>query len=169
MFSNSCQAGATAEWANGYRYEGQAFGIGSAFLLAGVRNYIGTFWVVHDEESVLFASEFYQNVVAGLSLGEALLSARHEVLQHKGWNGLTWASYMLYGDPTFTLLSATKGQLSSSRSSGAEQTIRVEQIPVHTEKLQSSGQGRQRVLRWSLSQLSRRQLLILGGIAASGL
>ena len=55
VFSNSCEAGTTAAWEGGYRYEGQAFGIGSAFLLAGVQNYIGTFWVVHDEESVGFA------------------------------------------------------------------------------------------------------------------
>ena len=48
VFSNSCQAGTTAAWQGGYRYEGQAFGIGSAFLLAGVPNYIGTFWAVPD-------------------------------------------------------------------------------------------------------------------------
>lgn len=104
VFSNSCQAGVTAEWENGYHYEGQAFGIGSAFLLAGVRNYIGTFWVVHDDESVLFATEFYRSVVARLSLGEALLLARQEVLKQRGGRGLTWASYMLYGDPAFILL-----------------------------------------------------------------
>jgi tetratricopeptide (TPR) repeat protein len=104
VFSNSCQAGATAGWESGYHYEGQAFGIGSAFLLARVRNYIGTFWVVHDEESALFAAAFYQGVVSGLSLGEALLTARHEVIRQRGWRSLTWASYMLYGDPAFTLL-----------------------------------------------------------------
>lgn len=103
VFSNSCQAGATSEWDSAYHYEGQAFGIGSAFLMAGVRNYIGTFWVVHDEESALFAATFYQGVVAGLSLGEAQLKARHEMIRQRGWESLTWASYMLYGDPAFTL------------------------------------------------------------------
>jgi tetratricopeptide (TPR) repeat protein len=108
VFSNSCQAGATSEWGGGYRYEGQAFGIGSAFLVAGVRNYLGTFWVVHDEESVLFAAAFYEGLVSGLSLGEALLHARHKVIRQRGWASLTWASYMLYGDPAFTLLPKTK-------------------------------------------------------------
>lgn len=103
VFSNSCQAGATSGWESGYHYEGQAFGIGSAFLMAGVRNYIGTFWVVHDEESALFAATFYQGIVAGLSLGEAQLKARHEIIRQRGWKSLTWASYMLYGDPAFTL------------------------------------------------------------------
>ena len=108
VFSNSCQAGATP--AGRYQYEGQAFGIGSAFLLAGVTNYIGTFWVVHDEESMLFAVAFYQGVAAGLSVGEALLRARKEIIRQKGWQGLTWASYMLYGDPTVTLLPRVEEQ-----------------------------------------------------------
>ena len=79
VFSNSCQAGITAEW-DGPRYEGQAFGIGSAFLLAGVKNYIGTFWVVHDDESARFAAQYYQGVAQGHSLGTALQQARHTAL-----------------------------------------------------------------------------------------
>lgn len=110
VFSNSCQAGTTSEWSNHRHYEGQAFGIGSAFLLAGVRNYIGTFWVVHDEESVLFATAFYRGVVAGLNLGDALLNARHETIKQRGWERLSWASYMLYGDPAFPLLSLERHQ-----------------------------------------------------------
>jgi HEAT repeat protein len=104
VFSNSCQAGATTAWADSARYDQQAFGIGSAFLLAGVQNYIGTFWVIHDEESVLFATTFYQKIATGFSLGAALLLARQEIIAQRGWQGLTWASHMLYGDPTFTLL-----------------------------------------------------------------
>lgn len=108
VFSNSCQAGATPAWGGRYQYDGQAFGIGSAFLLAGVTNYIGTFWVVHDQESRIFAVAFYQGIAEGRSVGEALqharLRVRQEIKQQKGWEGLTWASYMLYGDPTVTLL-----------------------------------------------------------------
>src|SRR4029434_11055134 len=74
VFSNSCQAGTMTAWEKdtGYRYEGQSFGIGSAFLLAGVQNYVGTFWVVHDEESVGFALAFYRNLAMGLTLGRSL-------------------------------------------------------------------------------------------------
>src|SRR5262249_7016262 len=64
VFSNSCEAGTTPAWEGGYGYEGHAFGIGSAFLLSGVRNYVGTFWVVHDEESVLFAITCYRALAA---------------------------------------------------------------------------------------------------------
>jgi predicted ATPase len=104
VFSNSCEAGTSPAWEGGYGYEGHAFGIGSAFLLAGASNYVGTFWVVHDEESVLFATTCYRALATGASIGEALLDARHAIIAQRGWQGLTWASYLLYGDPAFTLL-----------------------------------------------------------------
>jgi adenylate cyclase len=118
VFSNSCQAGTTAAWHEelGYRYEGQAFGIGSAFLLAGVQNYVGTFWVVHDEESVGFALAFYQNLAMGLTLGGALQAARQATITHHDGQGLTWASYLLYGDPTVALLPAHTEKLYSGLS-----------------------------------------------------
>jgi TolB-like protein/tetratricopeptide (TPR) repeat protein len=114
VFSNSCQAGASAEWSGAESYEGLAFGIGSAFLLAGVQNYIGPLWEVDDEESRLFATTFYQRLGAGLSLGEALLSTRHAIIQRKGWNSLTWASYVLYGDPACTLLPSRQEETESA-------------------------------------------------------
>lgn len=107
VFSNSCQAGATIAWGASSNYDEQAFGIGSAFLLAGVQNYIGTFWVVHDEESALFAAAFYHNLLVRQSIGEALNQARQTIIAQRGWQGLTWASYMLYGDPAFTVLPTT--------------------------------------------------------------
>ena len=103
VFSNSCHAGATVGWDGQSSYEGQAFGIGSAFLLAGVQNYVGTFWITHDDESALFARAFYQAALGGSSIGEALQGARQRVLDQCGWNELTWASYMLYGDPAYQL------------------------------------------------------------------
>jgi tetratricopeptide (TPR) repeat protein len=137
VFSNSCQAGTTARWEGGSPYEGQVFGIGSAFLLAGVKNYIGTFWVVHDEESVLFATAFYRSLASGLSLGKALLQARQEIIRQKGWESLTWASYMLYGDPTFTLLPAAGERLppvSVSSEKTAQEKLSEASAPSPLEK-----------------------------------
>lgn len=103
VFSNSCHAGATVGWDGRSSYEGHAFGIGSAFLLAGVPNYLGTFWVTHDEESALFARAFYQSMLRGAPIGESMQAARRRVVDQCGWNELTWASYMLYGDPAYRL------------------------------------------------------------------
>jgi hypothetical protein len=108
VFSNSCQAGATKNWQGDYLFEGQAFGLGSAFLLAGVRNYVGTFCVVHDEESRFLAVEFYRRIARGKSIGQALLEARVATAEEMGLDRLTWASYMLYGDPSLTLPLETK-------------------------------------------------------------
>jgi len=106
VFSNSCQAAATKNWQGDYLFEGEAFGLGSAFLLSGVRNYVGTFCVVHDEESRFLAVEFYRRVAQGQSIGQALLEARLATAEEMGLERLTWASYMLYGDPGFSLNSA---------------------------------------------------------------
>jgi hypothetical protein len=101
VFSNSCEAGRARRGTPAAATRGHAFGIGSAFLLAGVQNYVGTFWVVHDEESLRFASTCYRALATGASLGHALLDARHAIVAQRGWQGLTWASYLLYGDPAF--------------------------------------------------------------------
>lgn len=103
VFSNSCHAAATVGWDGRSAYEGQAFGIGSAFLLAGVRNYIGAVWVAHDEESARFARAFYEDVLRGATIGAALQASRRRSIAEHGWNQLTWASYMLYGDPLYRL------------------------------------------------------------------
>lgn len=108
VFSNSCQAGATKNWQSDYLFEGEAFGLGSAFLLAGVSNYIGTFCVVHDEESRFLAVEFYQRLAQGKSIGQALLEARLTTAEEMGLDRLTWASYMLYGDPDFSPMRGQK-------------------------------------------------------------
>ena len=42
VFSNACQAAATEHRAGLPRFEGEAFGLGSGFLLAGVRHYLGS-------------------------------------------------------------------------------------------------------------------------------
>lgn len=104
VFANACETGATAEWGGGYSYDGRVYDLASAFLRAGVSNYIGTFWPVHDDASAHFAITFYNEVIYGAALGQAMQSAREAVIQRMGWNELSWAGYMLYGDPTFCLL-----------------------------------------------------------------
>jgi CheY-like chemotaxis protein len=103
VFANACQAGATTPWQADVMYEGQAFGIGSAFLLAGVQNYIGTFCVVHDAHSAAFAADFYRHLLQGKRLGEALAAARHQARQEADSRALLWASYVHYGNPTYQL------------------------------------------------------------------
>ena len=107
-------------WEGGYGYEGHAFGIGSAFLLAGVRNYVGTFWVVHDDESVLFATACYRALAAGGAPRRgAARGAARGASRRRGSAGLTWASYLLYGDPAVRPSARRPGRVGSRRDAPA--------------------------------------------------
>lgn len=120
VFSNSCAAAATAAWSGAGGYEGGAFGLGSAFLIAGVRSYVGTFWAVHDAESRTCATAFYRALAAGARLGDALADARQAVLSSHG-DGFTWAGYLYYGDPSLRPL-ATRGRVAAAVPSAAATT-----------------------------------------------
>src|SRR5437870_933922 len=134
VFSNSCQAGATKSWQSDYLFEGEAFGLGSAFLLAGVRNYVGTFCVVHDEESRFLAVEFYRRLAGGSSIGQALLEARLATAEEMGLDRLTWASYMLYGDPDFSPMRLQPSRASFSPLPKSEKTTEESFQPGDSEK-----------------------------------
>jgi len=101
VFSNACHSGRTEEWRIDEKYEQRIYGIASAFLLSGVHHYIGTFWEVMDESSSKFATTFYQELLKGASIGEAVRSARQSLIDTYGEETIVWASYMLYGDPEF--------------------------------------------------------------------
>jgi hypothetical protein len=101
VFSNACQSGVAEEWGapDGSGDSQRAYGLAGAFLLAGVRHYVGTQWEVVDGHSAVFATEFYKDLSLGQSIGAALQHARDAVVQRGGERQLAWASYVLYGDP----------------------------------------------------------------------
>jgi class 3 adenylate cyclase/CHAT domain-containing protein len=108
VFSNACQTGQTGEWQIQEGYEQQIFGLANAHLLAGVQHYIGTFWEILDEPSSYFAKRFYSFLAEGEKVGEAVRRARQELIEAYGEETIVWASYMLYGDPTFQFASAER-------------------------------------------------------------
>jgi len=101
VFSNACQSGHSEEWRVDEEYEQQIFGLANAYLLAGVQHYIGTFWEILDEPSGFFAKRFYGFLTRGVKIGEAVRRARQELIDAYGEETIVWATYMLYGDPTF--------------------------------------------------------------------
>ncbi|MFC1594106.1 tetratricopeptide repeat protein [Candidatus Omnitrophota bacterium] len=104
VFSNACQSAQTKEWLVEKDFEENIFGLANAFLLAGVRHYIGTFWKIPDNISLNFAKEFYYQVTLGESIGAALKKARFKIITDFGEDTIVWASYVLYGDPSVALL-----------------------------------------------------------------
>lgn len=101
VFSNACQSGQTGEWQIKEGCEQEIFGLANAYLLSGVQHYIGTFWEIVDEPSSYFAKRFYGFLADGDPVGAALRKARQALIDAYGEETLVWASYMLYGDPTY--------------------------------------------------------------------
>ncbi len=105
VFSNACQSARTGEWDwKGTPREG-SFGLANAFLRAGVKHYVGTFWEIMDEPSSHFAHEFYERMCSGMSMGEAVKQARCNLIEKYGPD-TCWASYILYGDPRVSYFSS---------------------------------------------------------------
>lgn len=101
VFSNACQS---ADVGRGLiESEDKIYGLANAFLLSGVRHYIGTFWKIPDDTSLRFAEEFYLRIITGLCVGEAVRQARVGLIKRFGIDSIIWASYLIYGDPTLTL------------------------------------------------------------------
>jgi class 3 adenylate cyclase/CHAT domain-containing protein/predicted negative regulator of RcsB-dependent stress response len=104
IFSNACQSARTEEWGISANVQNEIFGLANAFILAGVKHYIGTFWEVLDEPSRRFALNFYKNILKGYTIGDAIRLARLAVIDEYGEETIVWASYLLYGDPAFNYM-----------------------------------------------------------------
>lgn len=72
-------------------------------LHSGVRAVIITGWAVDDSASVTFVSEFYDTLLSGESLPEAMRKARKATFErHSHW--ATWGAFQCYCDPDFYLV-----------------------------------------------------------------
>jgi class 3 adenylate cyclase/CHAT domain-containing protein len=108
IFSNACQSARTEEWVLKEHFQDEIFGLAHAFLMSGVKHYVGTFWEILDEPGRRFALEFYKYLLSGLTAGEAMRQARLSLIRRYGEETAVWASYLLYGDPTFNYLDQIK-------------------------------------------------------------
>ena len=99
IFSNACQSARTGEWILRVRFEDEIFGLANAFLLAGTKHYLGTFWDISDEPGSRFALEFYRCLISGMAIGQAIRRSRLALIKEYGEETFVWASYVLYGDP----------------------------------------------------------------------
>jgi CHAT domain-containing protein len=119
VFANACESGMDSDAAPS-RYQGDVFGLATAFINQGVAAYIGPLWPIDDGVALQMASDFYSALLLErASLGESLRFAKREakrlVLGEEGEGrtggtvprsprtGLSWAGLVLYGDPTTRL------------------------------------------------------------------
>lgn len=99
IFFNACQSGETPQW-RGPELATKVFGLANAILLTGVKHYIGSLRTIQDRSGFQYALEFYRQLGTGQSIGVAVRGARRAVAKRHGKTSLTWASYVLYGDPS---------------------------------------------------------------------
>jgi len=114
VFSNACQSARTEEWTLTDHFHDEIFGLANALILSGVKHYIGTFWEILDEPGKKFALAFYKALFSGVTVGEAVRRARLSLIDKYGEESIVWASYLLYGDPTFNYMDQIRKRRATS-------------------------------------------------------
>ena len=99
IFVNACTS-ARESGEMEVEYQGHKIsGLASLFLKAGALGYVGTTWTTFDRPAQFLASEFYDRILSGEAVGVALTEARRKTFEAHP-NDLSWASFILYGDPS---------------------------------------------------------------------
>jgi tetratricopeptide (TPR) repeat protein len=115
VFSNACHSAEEGAGLLGREYQKEGYGMASAFLFAGVRHYIGAIRRIEDNPSLVFAKEFYNRLVSGISVGESVHMARLKLIKEFGAEALHWVNYLLYGDPAFVFIALQKAKADKRR------------------------------------------------------
>lgn len=139
VFSNSCHSGQTSEWQIPDNCEKQIYGMANAFLLTGVQHYLGTFWEILDEPGSYFAAAFYENLAQDKPIGEAVREARQELINKYGEETIVWASYMLYGDPSFVYVAEDTEDSKKIKSAKVSTVENADEEIAETEEAVLSG------------------------------
>ncbi|MBU7033025.1 MAG: CHAT domain-containing protein [Theionarchaea archaeon] len=85
---------------NGCNSVGSSAYTAEQFLRAGSIGYIGSIWEIHDISAARLAVDFY-SYATGHTIGEALRLAKEKAFQE---NNIAWACFILFGDPTLSLI-----------------------------------------------------------------
>ncbi len=106
IFSNACQSAVLLRGQKVIGETGRIFyGIANAFLLAGVKHFLGTLWEIPDQVAAVFSREFYAQICEGMPIGTAIREARLKIIRVFGEDTVIWSSYVLYGDPSAPVVS----------------------------------------------------------------
>jgi len=91
VFINACRsAGAIPEYT-------KLMGWAEQFMAAGAGAFIGTLWAVRSDSALTFAEAFYDALLTGQTLGQAVRTARLTTAANVA--DPTWLAYTVYGDP----------------------------------------------------------------------
>jgi len=79
--------------------------VAAALIRGGVANFLGTYWPVGDAPAEVFSRVFYEQLVRGRAIGDAVLEGRKAVAK---LGSADWADYVFYGNPDFALKPGTE-------------------------------------------------------------
>ena len=134
VFLNCCSLGRTG-------MNRLAAGLAREFMAIGARALVAAAWPIDDAAASAFAKTFYDELVAGRTLGDTVTRARNHAADIGGRE--TWAAYQCYGDPGFVLRGA-RVSLSPAISepvSLSDLLARLDTLAVQTSDLGRPGRG----------------------------
>ncbi len=132
VFANACESSMGASKPT--HYQSNVYGLATAFINEGVSAYLGPLWPINDAVALRMATDFYEELLLQrASLGEALRSAKRLAKDAtlgatSALTGLSWASLVLYGDPTLKLLD------SLGASAGPAKPLNREDLQIQEER-----------------------------------
>jgi len=107
-----------------------AASVATELVRLGVRCVIVAGWEVDDDAAEVFATTFYQEMLEGLSFGEATLRARKSTYQAKP-NSNTWGAFQCYGDPDYHL----RVPMARAEAGDADQFVAISEAIAAAEQI----------------------------------
>lgn len=96
VFINACNSALTSKEQSALSY-GLLKGISLSFVKGGALGCIGSLWPIDDFTAQLICKSFYQQILEGAGIGEAMLEAKKEAIFQN--RDPVAVGYVLYGDP----------------------------------------------------------------------
>ncbi|HSC08164.1 MAG TPA: CHAT domain-containing protein, partial [Steroidobacteraceae bacterium] len=110
------------------------------FIKMGVRAVVAAGWAVDDAVATLFARTFYEQLLAGVTLGEAVKQARRAAFRDQEQCN-TWGAYQCYGDPDYRLVSEGEGRAARALAPFPSVSAALYEIGNRRAALQAIGGG----------------------------
>lgn len=92
VFLNGCETGQGLVALTGFS------GWADKFLKAGAAAFLGSYWSIGDQPALEFAKAFYDQLLAGVAIGEAVRTARLKIKEDYPGDP-TWLAYTVFADP----------------------------------------------------------------------
>jgi len=99
VFSNACNSAEETPQKKQQMGHAPNTGLASGLLLAGVGAVVGARWPIRAESSAALANVFFHRLLRGTPIGAALREARMVTRRAQGDDDLSWAAFILYGNP----------------------------------------------------------------------